>query len=51
MALMVNVGLMDSVSARWPYEVQEQWHDRIGDIKMRLTREIQEVQEFASSYD
>jgi hypothetical protein len=51
MALCINVGIMDSVSDRWPEHVQEAWYERIMDIKRRLGQEIVEVQEFASSYD
>jgi hypothetical protein len=49
--LTINVGLLDSVSNRWPDEVQEAWIERMQQIRMRLSREIEEVQEFASSYD
>jgi hypothetical protein len=49
--LTINVGLMDSVSSRWPEDVQTAWIERMQQIKMRLSREIEEVQEFASSYD
>jgi hypothetical protein len=49
--LTINVGILDSVSERWPEEVQERWVERMGEIKQRLSQEIAEVQEFASSYD
>lgn len=51
MELMVNVGLMHSVSATWPELVQEAWTDRIEGMIHWMRTQVDEVQEFASSYD
>lgn len=48
---LVNVGLIDSISARWPEDVQEQWEEWKTDSLVGLSRRMEEAQHFASSHD
>ena len=49
--LLVNVGIIDSISPRWPPEVVEQWTDRLQLMRGSIARWTREVQEFASAWD
>ena len=49
--LLVNVGLMDSVSQNWPEVVQENWDERVTNLIHNLQREMGEIQDFAEAFD
>ena len=49
--MLVSVGIIDSISPRWPEEVIDRWHDRIRSIRRTVNRMTAEVQEFASAWD
>jgi hypothetical protein len=51
MDMLVSVGIIDSISPRWPDEVIEQWHDKIEAARLVVNRITNEVQEFASAWD
>jgi len=48
---MVHIGLMSSVAERWPEDVQENWDQRVTQIRRRAERDIREIQGFAEYYD
>jgi hypothetical protein len=50
-ALNVTLGIIGSISERWPPEVQEQWEERLDTIKDWATEQMQEAQMFAASWD
>ena len=49
--LLINVGIINSISESWPEQVQENWCHRLGDMVKFASNQIREVQEFASAYD
>lgn len=49
--MLVNVGIIDSISERWPEAVQERWHERIDMLRQNINQTTAEVQEFASAWD
>ena len=49
--LIVNAGLIDSISDSWPERVQENWVERLENMKNWASAQIREVQEFASAFD
>lgn len=49
--LLVNVGLMDSVSQNWPPVVQENWEERLDFLIFKLQHEMEEIQGFAEAFD
>ena len=49
--LLVNVGLMDSVSSAWPEQVQENWEEKLDTLILRLQQETEEIQAFAEAFD
>ena len=49
--LAVNVGLMTSISDRWPRHVQENWMEWIIDTEKLLRAKIAEAQSFAEYFD
>lgn len=49
--LLVNVGLMDSVSSNWPEVVRENWEEKVDSLILRLQQEMEEVQSFAEAFD
>ena len=51
MELAVNVGLMTSISDRWPRHVQENWMEWIIDTEKLLRAKIAEAQSFAEYFD
>jgi len=51
MDMAVTVGLIDSISERWPEDVQEQWRQWIDDTTELCDSRMQEAQTFASSHD
>ena len=51
MELLVNVGLIDSISQKWPQVVQDNWAERLENLDKQLQQEIVEVQNFAEAFD
>ena len=51
MEMVVTVGMVDSVSERWPDDVQESWAERVQMIRKSLQQHTEEVHQFATSYD
>lgn len=51
MELSVNVGLFNSVSPHWPEHVQENWRQRMGEVRADLQKHIDEIQQFAEAFD
>jgi hypothetical protein len=49
--LLVSVGLIDSISGRWPNAVQEAWQERLTRMIHTINIMNEEVQEFASAWD
>jgi len=49
--MLVNVGIIDSISDRWPPEVQDNWRQKIEQLRDNVNSTTAEVQEFASTWD
>ena len=48
---LVTVGLVQSVIARYPAEVQDNFEDRINQMRRELRRHIEEVKQFGEAWD
>lgn len=48
---LVNVGLINSISGKWPTEVQERWHERLREMREWAHEQTSQAQDFASAYD
>lgn len=49
--LTINVGIINSVSSRWPEDVQRNWLEKIELMNAWINDQVREVQEFASALD
>lgn len=49
--LVVNVGIMDSISDRWPDEVKDNWDARMENLTERMQQETEEIQQFGVAFD
>jgi hypothetical protein len=49
--MLVSVGIIDSISGRWPPDVQEAWRQKLEGLRYNINATTAEVQEFASAWD
>lgn len=49
--LAVNIGLMGSVMPQMPDEVQENFVERVTEIREWVREQTRQIQEFGSAYD
>jgi hypothetical protein len=49
--LAVNVGIMGSVMDRYPQEVQDNWDERIAEIRSWVQDQTGQIQQFGEAYD
>lgn len=49
--LLIHVGLMNSVAAQWPEEVQRNWTQKMGIMREWIKDQVVEVQQFTEAYD
>lgn len=49
--LAVNAGLVNSVIGHYPEEVQNNWDEKLAEIRRWANNEILEIQSFAEAFD